>query len=52
MKHLALLVLGWVLSSIPLIRADYSIDDRDSRIRYFGSRAWELHSDPSYMGTT
>ena len=44
----------WVLllAFVSLSRAEYSIDDRDSRIRYFGPH-WVTFSDgTAYMGTT
>ena len=50
--QVVVLVLACVLSCIPLILAEYSIDDRDSRISYYGGRAWGPHSDTGYLGTT
>ena len=44
-----LLVLAGALA---FAGAEYSIDDRDSRITYDGSRPWERFSNAAYMGTT
>ena len=52
MIHLQV-VLALILSCVPFIQAEYSIDDRNSSIRYYGGRAWELHADAAgYLGTT